>query len=129
MNSRIIYKYFGSSLRWAFFVLEKYNSQKYLTSRIFCLTGQVVGAKLSTVGYCCKLRGIKMISYNKLWHVMLDKNLKRTDLCEKAGISSSTLAKLGKNEIVALDVLERICDYLNCDIGDILSFREEINNE
>lgn len=60
---------------------------------------------------------------------MLDKNLKRTDLCEKAGISSSTLAKLGKNEIVALDVLERICDYLNCDIGDILSFREEINNE
>ncbi len=70
-----------------------------------------------------------MISYNKLWHVMLDKNLKRTDLCEKAGISSSTLAKLGKNEIVALDVLERICDYLNCDIGDILSFREEINNE
>lgn len=89
----------------------------------------MVGAKLSTVGYCCKLRGIKMISYNKLWHVMLDKNLKRTDLCEKAGISSSTLAKLGKNEIVALDVLERICDYLNCDIGDILSFREEINNE
>ena len=70
-----------------------------------------------------------MISYNKLWHVMLDKNLKRTDLCEKAGISSSTLAKLGKNEIVALEVLERICDYLNCDIGDILSFREEINNE
>ncbi len=70
-----------------------------------------------------------MISYNKLWHVMLDKNLKRTDLCEKAGISSSTLAKLGKNEIVTLDVLERICDYLNCDIGDILSFREEINNE
>lgn len=66
-----------------------------------------------------------MISYNKLWHVILDKNLKRTDLCEKAGISSSTLAKLGKNEIVALDVLERICDFLNCDVGDILSFREE----
>ena len=70
-----------------------------------------------------------MISYNRLWHVMLDKNLKRTDLCERAGISSSTLAKLGKNEVVALDVLERVCDYLNCDIGDVMSFREESNNE
>ena len=70
-----------------------------------------------------------MISYNKLWHLMIDKNLKKTDLCEKAGLSSSTLAKLGKNEIVTLDVLERICDYLNCDIGDILSFREDVNNE
>lgn len=70
-----------------------------------------------------------MVSYNKLWHVMLDKNLKRTDLCENAGISSSTLAKLGKNEVVSLDVLERICDYLACDIGDILSFGEEPNNE
>ncbi len=70
-----------------------------------------------------------MISYNKLWHLMLDKNLKRTDLCEKAGLSSSTLAKLGKNEIVALDVLERICDFLNCDIGDVLSFREDSIDE
>lgn len=70
-----------------------------------------------------------MISYNKLWHLMLDKNLKRTDLCEKAGLSSSTLAKLGKNEIVALDVLERICDFLNCDVGDVLSFREDSINE
>ena len=66
-----------------------------------------------------------MISYNKLWHLLLDKNMKKTELCEKAGISSSTLAKLGKNEIVTLDVLERICDLLNCDIGDVLSFRED----
>lgn len=65
-----------------------------------------------------------MISYNKLWHLLLEKNLKRTKLCETAGISSSTLAKLGKNEIVSIDVLERICDALSCDIGDIMSFRE-----
>ena len=65
-----------------------------------------------------------MISYNKLWHLLVDKNLKRTQLCDKAGISSSTLAKLGKNEIVSLEVLERVCDYLGCDIGDIMSFRE-----
>lgn len=65
-----------------------------------------------------------MISYNKLWHLLLEKNMKRTKLCETAGISSSTLAKLGKNEIVSIDVLERICDALCCDIGDIMSFRE-----
>ena len=66
-----------------------------------------------------------MISYNKLWHLLLDKNMKKTELCEKAGISSSTIAKLGKNEIVTLDVLERICALLKCDIGDVLSFRED----
>lgn len=56
--------------------------------------------------------------------MILDKNMKKTDLCEMAGISSSTLAKLGKNEIVSIDVLERICDTLGCDIGDIMSFKE-----
>lgn len=66
-----------------------------------------------------------MISYNKLWHLMLDKNMKKTELCDKAGISSSTLAKLGKNEVVSIEVLERICDVLNCDIGDVMSFRGE----
>ena len=65
-----------------------------------------------------------MISYNKLWHMILDKKWKKTELCDRAGISSSTLAKLGKNEIVSIEVLERICDVLNCDIGDIMSFRE-----
>lgn len=69
-------------------------------------------------------RNRSMISYNRLWHLMLDKNYKKTDLCDKAGISSSTLAKLGKNEVVSMEVLERICDFLNCDIGDVMSFRE-----
>lgn len=65
-----------------------------------------------------------MVSYSKLWHLLVDMNLKRTQLCDKAGISSSTLAKLGKNEIVSVEVLERICDSLCCDVGDIMSFRE-----
>ncbi len=65
-----------------------------------------------------------MISYNRLWHLLLNKNLKRTQLCEITGISSSTLAKLGKNEVVSIEVLERICDSLSCDIGDVMSFRE-----
>lgn len=69
-----------------------------------------------------------MISYNKLWHLLLDKQWKKTELCEKAGISSSTLAKLGKNEIVSIEVLQRICDELNCDIGDVMSFREGVED-
>lgn len=69
-----------------------------------------------------------MISYNKLWHLLLDKQWKKTELCEKAGISSSTLAKLGKNEIVSIEVLQRVCDALNCDIGDVMSFREGVEN-
>ena len=71
-----------------------------------------------------------MISYNKLWHQIIDKKFqKKTDLCAKSGISSSTLAKLSKNESVSIDVLERICDALNCDIGDIMSFRERDGNK
>ena len=69
-----------------------------------------------------------MMNYNTLWHMLLDKKLKRTVLCEKAGISSSTLAKLGKNETVTLEVLHRICEFLGCDIGDIMSFYDEVKS-
>lgn len=65
-----------------------------------------------------------MLNYSKLWHLLLDKNMKRTQLCKLAGISSSTLAKMGKNEIVSIEVLERICSALNCDIGEVVSFKE-----
>lgn len=68
--------------------------------------------------------GGEMVNYSRLWHLLLDKNLKKTQLCENAGISSSTLAKLGKNEAVSIEVLERICDSLGCDVGDIMSFKE-----
>lgn len=63
-----------------------------------------------------------MIYYDKLWHMLLDQNLNKTLLCEKTKISSSTMAKISKNEAVELHVLFRICVVLNCDIGDILSF-------
>lgn len=65
-----------------------------------------------------------MVCYDRLWHKLLDKKMKKTDLCGLAGISSSTLAKLSKNETVALEVLERICIILECDIGDIVSFKK-----
>ena len=59
-----------------------------------------------------------MIIYSKLWLLLKEKGLKRTDLLEV--ISSATLAKLGKNETVKTDVLERICDYLKCQPADIM---------
>ena len=60
------------------------------------------------------------ISYNKLWKMLIDKNMKKSDLKEKAGISSASLAKLGKGENITTDVLIRICESMNCRVEDIL---------
>lgn len=67
------------------------------------------------------------ISYKKLWKLLIDKNMKRTDLIKFADISTSTLAKLGKNEPVKLDILKKICMAFHCDIGDVLEFVEDEN--
>lgn len=69
------------------------------------------------------------VTYTKLWKLLLDKKMKRTDLKEIAGISSSTLAKLGKDEYVSLESLDRICMALNCDITEIFSSAQEISKE
>lgn len=66
------------------------------------------------------LNGELMFAYNKLWNLLKSKNLKKIDLKTHAGITAATLAKLGKNESVSLDVLNRVCVYLECDIGDIM---------
>jgi len=60
------------------------------------------------------------ISYKKLWKLLIDKDMKKKDLRERAGISSSLIAKLGKNENVTTDILVRICTALECDIADIM---------
>lgn len=60
------------------------------------------------------------VSYNKLWKLLIDKNMKKMDLLEAIEMSPNTLAKLGRNEDVSMDVLRRICEYLECDIGDIM---------
>lgn len=60
------------------------------------------------------------ISYNKLWKMLIDKNMKKSDLKEKAGISSASLAKLGKGGNFTTDVLLRICEAMDCRIEDIL---------
>ena len=59
------------------------------------------------------------ISYNKLWKMLIDKNMKKSDLREKAGISSASLAKLGKGDNITTDVLLRICEVMDCRIEEI----------
>ncbi len=60
------------------------------------------------------------ISYNKLWKILIDKNMKRKDLQEVAGISSASVAKLGRGDNIQTDVLLRICEALDVTIEDIL---------
>jgi DNA-binding Xre family transcriptional regulator len=63
------------------------------------------------------------VTYKKLWKLLIDKNLKKVDLLELAPISTSTLAKLGKDEYVSMDALVKISTALNVDIGDIISLK------
>ena len=60
------------------------------------------------------------VSYNKLWKMLIDKKMSRTQMRLKAGISTKALAKLGKNESVNIDILIKICSALECDITDIM---------
>ena len=60
------------------------------------------------------------VSYKKLWKLLIDKEMKKKDLQKLAGISASSVAKLGKNENVTTDVLVKICLALECDIADIM---------
>ena len=64
-------------------------------------------------------------SYNRLWIQLIQKGLKKTDLKTLAGINSSTLAKMGKNEAVTMGALEKICIALNCRLEDIVEFVPE----
>ena len=68
------------------------------------------------------------LSYNKLWKLLIDKNLNKRDLIKLAGISSSTIAKLGKGENVTTDVLIKICEALNSRVEDILETDMESEN-
>lgn len=67
---------------------------------------------------------MKKISFNKLWKKLIDCNLTKTQFRKKINISSTTLAKLGKNEQVNFEIILKICDYFNCDINDIMEIDE-----
>lgn len=65
------------------------------------------------------------ISYNKLWKMLIDKNMKKSDLKKKAGISSASIAKLGKGDNITTDVLLRICEAMDCHLDDIMETVDE----
>lgn len=67
------------------------------------------------------------LSYNGLWKILIDNNMQKKDLINEIGISSTTIAKMGKGEKISLAVIERICEYFNCNVGDVISFEKEDN--
>ena len=69
------------------------------------------------------------LSYNKLWKLLIDKGMTKTEMRLKADISTTTLAKMGKNETVSMEVLLRICKVLKCDISDIMELTKEVSEE
>lgn len=69
-----------------------------------------------------------VVSYNKLWKLLIDKEMSRTQMRLKAGISTKALAKLGKNESVNIDILIKICAALDCDITDIMEIVSRTNS-
>ena len=65
------------------------------------------------------------VSYNKLWKLMIDKGWKRKDLEAYAQVSHNVMTRLGKNQYVTMESMEKICSALKCDIGDIMEFIPE----
>lgn len=65
------------------------------------------------------------ISYKKLWVKLAEHEMKKTDLLSFADISTSTLAKLGKNQSVKVEILIKICNAFHCDVGGIMEFLED----
>ena len=60
-------------------------------------------------------------SYNRLWIMLINKGMKKTDLLKVAGINSTSLAKMGKNEVVSMNVIIKICEILDCNVCDIMT--------
>lgn len=69
------------------------------------------------------------VSYNKLFKLLIDKELKKTEFAKEIGISANTLAKLSSNELVSMEVLVRICRYFECSVDDILDILPEKRQE
>ena len=69
-----------------------------------------------------------MVDYKKLWIVLIQKNMSKTQLRKMADISPSTFTKLNKNELVSMDVLVRICRVLDCDFGDLIHYEKNQND-
>ena len=69
------------------------------------------------------------VCYNNLWKLLIDKNMNKTELKEAAGISFNVMARMGKNETISFESIEKICTALNCDVGDIISIAQNTETE
>ena len=69
------------------------------------------------------------VNYNKLWKMLIDKEISKTELTHLAGITTNTMAKLGKNEDVRVNTLEKLCTTLDCKLDDIVEFVPEENKK
>ena len=69
-----------------------------------------------------------VVSYKKLWKLLIDKDLMKKDLQSNAGVSWATITKMSKGETVSTEVLMKICKYLQCDVGDIVEFIDDDSN-
>ena len=68
-----------------------------------------------------------LVSYDKLWKMLIDRKMNRTDLKDAAGISFNVLAKMGRNEFVSMESLHKRCQTLSCSIGEIMEFTDDKN--
>ena len=68
------------------------------------------------------------ISYKKLWKLLIDRDLKKKDLQQISGVSAASITKLGRNENVNTEIIEKICLALNCDVADIMEIADNTTN-
>ena len=68
------------------------------------------------------------ISYKKLWKLLIDRDLKKKDLQQMSGVSAASITKLGRNENVNTEIIEKICLALNCDVSDIMEITDNTMN-
>lgn len=73
------------------------------------------------------IEGVGDMNYNKLWKLLIDRNLKKKDLREMAGLTTNVMAKMGKGGDVSTNVLRKICEALNCQLYDIVEFESDMN--
>ena len=68
------------------------------------------------------------VTYKRLWKLLIDKDMTKGNLRSATGIAASTISRMSRNEYVSLEVLEKICTVMDCEIGDILEFEKKSPN-
>ena len=97
--------------------------RQFALSMVFLDFLKKIFDKLKIPCYHAITGGGYMVSYKPLWHTLLSHDLKKSDLVKRGTVSSATMAKMGKNEYVALEVLDRICTDLGCPIEAVVEIK------